>query len=65
MARKQYKRREFVKILHNNGFIYIRSSGGHDIYKKEWMTASVPCHPNALICNNYIRKYELKCSKKD
>ena len=34
MAGIQYKRREFIRILKNNGFSYVRSSGDHDIYKR-------------------------------
>jgi predicted RNA binding protein YcfA (HicA-like mRNA interferase family) len=29
---KQYARREFVKLVRQNGFKYVRSKGGHDIY---------------------------------
>lgn len=29
---KQYTRREFVKLVSQNGFKYVRSHGGHDIY---------------------------------
>lgn len=29
---KQYARREFVKLVRQNGFEYMRSHGSHDIY---------------------------------
>ena len=29
---KQYARIEFVKLVRQNGFEYVRSKGGHDIY---------------------------------
>ena len=29
---KQYARREFVKLVRQNGSEYVRSKGGHDIY---------------------------------
>ena len=29
---RQYTRREFVKLVRQNGFEYVRSHGSHDIY---------------------------------
>ena len=29
---RQYTRREFVKLVRQNSFEYVRSKGGHDIY---------------------------------
>lgn len=60
MAGISMSRRKIAKILRNNGFRYVRSSGGHDIYKRGGRTAVINVHPNELIIQNYIRTYDLK-----
>lgn len=32
MQRKQYTRREFIKMVESNGFYYDRCNGSHSIY---------------------------------
>ena len=60
MAGISMNRREITNVLKHNGFIYERSHGGHDIYKRGGQMAVVPRRPNALICQKYIREYDLK-----
>lgn len=65
MAGVQYKRREFTRILRDNGFRYVRTSGDHDIYKRyPGETAVIQGNPNALICRKYIQEFDLKIHRK-
>ena len=65
MAGIQYKRREFIRILKNNGFSYVRSSVDHDIYKRgPGETAVIQETPNALICRRYINSFNLVVGKR-
>lgn len=38
---KQYSVKEAKNILRLNGFVYVRSSGDHDIYKRDGNTISI------------------------
>ena len=59
---KQYSRREFVRILLNNGFTYQRQTGGHAIYKdKRQREISIPSgEPNKMMCKRLIKENNLE-----
>lgn len=58
---KQYTRREFVRLVRHNGFEYIRSRGGHDIYyNKEGRHISIPHTLVDVIARRLIRENNLK-----
>lgn len=58
---KQYSKREFVKLLKKNGFEYVRSSGGHDIYyNKEGKHISIPQTLANVIARRLIKENNLK-----
>lgn len=45
---KQYTKKEFVRILHNNKFFFDKNSGGHTIYtNKNGKHISIP---NKIAC---------------
>lgn len=57
---RQYSKREFVKIVKNNGYSYVRSSGSHDIYyNKEGKHISIPRTPANVIVRRLIRENNL------
>lgn len=61
MDKKIYTKRECIKIVKNNGFIYIRSKGGHDIYKRNNETLSVPSnYINPMLFRRLMREHNLK-----
>ena len=43
MYGKVYTQRECVRIIENNGFVYDRSRGGVDIYKREGKSIALSC----------------------
>lgn len=57
---KQYTRREFVKLVRQNGFEYVRSKGGHDIYyNKEGRHITIPQTLVDVIARRLIRENNL------
>lgn len=56
---RQFSKREFVKIVVKNGFIYKRSNGGHDIYYKEGRHISIPCTIENVIARRLIKENNL------
>ena len=57
---KQYTRREFVKVVRQNGFEYTRSHGSHDIdYNKEGRHISIPQTLVDVIARRLIRENKL------
>lgn len=58
---KQYSKREFQIILRNNGFKFVRSSGGHSIYKnKQRQEIAIPSgEPNKMMCRRLIKENKL------
>lgn len=54
---KQYTRREFVKLVRQNGFEYVRSHGSHDIYyNKEGRHITIPQTLVDVIARRLIRE---------
>lgn len=57
---KQYTRREFVKLVRQNGFEYVRSKGGHDIYyNKEGRHITIPQTLVDVIVRRLIKENNL------
>lgn len=57
---KQYTRREFVKLVRQNGFEYVRSKGGHDIYyNKEGIHITIPQTLVDVIARRLIKENNL------
>lgn len=58
---RQYTRREFVKLVKQNGFEYVRSRGSHDIYyNKEGRHISIPATLVDVIARRLIKENKLK-----
>ena len=54
---KQYKQRDFIKIVKNNGFYYSRSSGDHAIYiNDKGRHISIPKRLNCTIAQRLIKE---------
>lgn len=61
MVKKIYTRKECLAILKNNNYVYERSSGGHDIYKKGDKTLSVPSKKiNPMLFRRLMKEFNLK-----
>lgn len=61
MDKKIYTRKECMRIIKNNGFIYDHSTGGHNIYKKGEMTMSLPSKQiNPMLFKRIMKEYGLK-----
>ena len=58
---KQYSPRQFRRILRNNGFVYTRSSGDHDIYKNgNGEHISIPANKtNKMLVRRLIKENNL------
>lgn len=57
---KHYTRREFVKLVRQNGFEYVRSKGGHDIYyNKEGRHITIPQTLVDVITRRLIKENNL------
>lgn len=57
---KQWTHREFLKIIKNNGYYYMRSKGSHSIYaNKEGYHMSVPHTLSCVIARRLIRENNL------
>lgn len=62
---KQYARREFVKLVRQNGFEYIRSKGSHDIYyNNKGRHISIPQTLVGVIARRLIRENNLVSKRK-
>lgn len=61
MRYRQYSPRQFRRILRDNGFYYIRSSGDHDIYEnKNGVHISIPCNrTNKMLVRRLIKENNL------
>lgn len=58
---KHYSRREFIKVIQNNGFYYSRSNGGHDLYyNSKGHHISVPQTLVDCIVRRLIKENNLK-----
>ena len=57
---RQYTRREFVKLVRQNGFEYMRSHGSHDIYyNKEGRHITIPHTLVDVIARRLIKENSL------
>ena len=62
---KQYARREFVKLVRQNGFEYIRSKGSHDIYyNNKGRHISIPQTLVDVIARRLVRENNLVSKRK-
>lgn len=54
--------KEFKKLLSNNGFILERTSGGHEVWKRNGKeTIVIPYHNvNFMIQHRLVKGYKLK-----
>lgn len=58
---RQYTHREFVKLVRQNGFEYIRSKGSHDIYyNNKGRHISIPQTLVNVIARRLIKENNLK-----
>lgn len=61
----KYTRREFEKILSSNGFVFVRQSGGHIIYKRnENETCVIPQVIQEPIAKRLIKEHRLILDRK-
>ena len=57
---KQWKLREFLRVLEKNGYYYSRHNGDHHIYvNKNGRHISVPKKPVDVIIRRLIKEHEL------
>lgn len=56
---KPYTKKEFEKLLVNNGFSLQRVKGSHFIYKKGTDLISIPKNLNKMISRRLIKEYHL------
>lgn len=57
---KYYTRREFIKLVRQNGFEYTRSNGGHDLYyNNEGKHICIPRTLVNVICRRLIKENNL------
>lgn len=57
---RQWKIKEFLRVLKKNGYYYSRHNGDHHIYvSKSGRHISVPQKPADVICRRLIKEYEL------
>lgn len=59
MAGVQRKKKDVVKILKKNGYIYVRTHGSHAIYKRGDSTIVVTSNPNAMMWQRLIKENNL------
>ena len=65
MQRKQYKRREFIKIVESNGFYYNRGNGSHSIYiNNGGRHISIPKNIKDVIIRRLIKENNLDTNLK-
>lgn len=56
------KRRDLIKLLEKNGWIFTREGANHTIYSKEGQTEKIPRHKeiNEKLARGIIKKWGLK-----
>lgn len=61
-VRKQMKRKDFIKLLENNGWILKRNGANHDIYKKNNEQEAIPRHKeiDEILIKVIIKRRRLK-----
>ena len=62
----RYTRREFERILINNGFVFVRQSGGHLIFKRnDEETCVIPQVIQEPIAKRLIKQHRLILDRKE
>lgn len=57
---RQFTTKEFIRILNNNGFHYVRSNGSHYIYKNsDGNHISIPLKLSCVIAQRLIKENDL------
>ena len=59
MRVKAYSKREFERLLTDNGYEFARCKGSHFIYKKANETVAVPKNLNSMIGRRLIKEHNL------
>ena len=60
-----YNHRDFIKLVENNGYYFLRANGGHLIYRNaDGKTITIPSSANPMICRRLIKENNLKINKK-
>ena len=60
-TRRQWSFREVDRLLRENGYVKVRSRGGHTIYEStKGNVISIPHNPNAMIMRRLIKENGLK-----
>lgn len=59
MRVKAYSKREFERLLNDNGYEFVRCKGSHFIYKKANKTVAVPKNLNNMIGRRLIKEHNL------
>ena len=60
-GKKTFSRRECLSILKYNGFVYERSTGDHNIYKRGKETLSITANKiNPMIFRRLMKEFNLK-----
>ena len=62
---KQYTQREFIRILHKNGYSYSRNNGSHAIYVKDSKHISIPKKLECVIARRLIKENNLDINLKN
>lgn len=52
--------RKFEEVLKNNGYVKIRTSGGHNIYSNGKNTISINQKPNKMVVRRLIKENNLE-----
>lgn len=64
MIKYNYKLRDFIKLLHANGYYETKSGkGSHQIFSNGYIRISVPCSNKEIkgvLAYGLIKKYNLK-----
>lgn len=57
-----YNRKEFIRILRNNGYFPVRKSGGHTIFRNEQKndSLSLQLRTNKMVCRRLIKEHNLE-----
>lgn len=56
---KVYSSREFIAILKKNGFMFVRQSGGHKVFRRGNQQTIVNRKINRMIVERVIKEFEL------
>ncbi len=60
-TKRQWTRREFIRVLKDNGFTYNRSKGDHYIYKNtDGKSITFNCNLNCMVARRLIKENDLE-----